>query len=265
MQETTKSNRPPWWLIVDGTNQVHVDAFGTGDASKAPDLLVRRVTALAGRESCAAVVVAFDSDAPTFRHGLVDGYKAGRTHRPEMDAAIEQAKIKLIANGIRAIAVPGFEADDIIATVADHATRYRYNAVVYSADRDLHQLIRKDLISQITSTKFDRGVLSAEYMTSDMLIEEYGVHPSQWCDFKILVGDKSDSIEGVRGIGPDAAAKLLKHCGTIDRFYESPFDCPLTDRQIQLLIRAKRRIPLLRQLVTLRRDVPMPALWWEGV
>ncbi|MFO0943572.1 MAG: 5'-3' exonuclease H3TH domain-containing protein [Pirellulales bacterium] len=101
-------------------------------------------------------------------------------------------------------------------------------------------------------------------MTADMLEAEYGVQPWQWIDFQIIVGGQ-DGLKGCDGVGPKGAAAVLKACGSLDKFFDSPFTAPLTGKQRTALIAFRPQIDNLRRLVTLVDSAPLPATWLEAI
>ncbi len=158
--------------------------------------------------------VAFDLKAPTFRHKMYNAYKAGRRATPE--ELLEQfapAKEVLTAMGFTIVEKEGYEADDIIGTLANAAAKEGKEAYVLTGDRDSLQLIGDGvtvLLATNTETiHFDRAAF----------IEHYGVEPSQFVDVKAIMGDKSDNIPGVGGIGEKGALKFISEFGTLENLY----------------------------------------------
>ncbi len=158
--------------------------------------------------------VAFDLKAPTFRHKMYDAYKAGRRATPE--DLLEQfapAKEVLAAMGFTIVEQEGYEADDIIGTLANAAAKEGKEAYVLTGDRDSLQLIGDGvtvLLATNTETiHFDRAAF----------VEHYGVEPSQFVDVKAIMGDKSDNIPGVSGIGEKGALKFISEFGTLENLY----------------------------------------------
>lgn len=260
----TGANKPPLWILIDATNAVHRDAHGCGIA-KAAATLGRRVEMMDAKWNPSAIVAAFDADGPTFRHQLYPQYKAGRKRLDGIDDAIAEAKEELGRRGIACMTSPEFESDDIIATISDAVREDGGQVMIYSADKDLHQLLVIGEVTQLQGVKKEGGSLSCQWMTACLLQSKYGVRPDQWVDWKVLVGDPSDNIPGVKGIGPEAATNILKACGSLDEFYKRPFAAPLSDRQRAAALNAKSLTPLARQLCTLRTDATLPELWKEGV
>lgn len=257
-------NTPPLWLLLDGENIVHADAYGCG-IDRSPAYLAERLRLLDERFSPSCTISLWDTDAPTFRHELFPAYKAGRKRLDGIERAIAGAKDVCHARNIATLSAVGFEADDLIATITAEATADGCQVLIYSTDRDLHQLIQQGHVKQCTKVRRSRGVLSFEMMNSASLRERYGVRPEQWVDFKVLTGDHSDGIPGIPHIGAKTAANVLESCGTLDGFYRYPFRAPISPRQRAAIINAKPTIEPMRTLCRVRTDAPLPELWKEGV
>ena len=174
--------------------------------------------------------VAFDLKQPTFRHEMFDGYKAKRHPTPEdLLAQFPPAKECLRAMGLHFLELPGYEADDLQGTVAAMAsTLPDAHAYVLSGDRDLLQLI-SDTVTVLLVTNND-----TLQMTPAAFYEKYGIPSSHFVDLKALMGDSSDNIPGVPGIGEKTALSLIAQFGTIDGVYAN-----LSDPQIKAGVRAK--------------------------
>ena len=160
--------------------------------------------------------VAFDLKAPTFRHKMYADYKAGRRATPpELLEQFAPAKDILRAMGFTVVEKEGFEADDLIGTLANAAAKDGKQAFVLTGDRDALQLIRDDitvlLATNTETVNFDRAAF----------VEHYGVSPEQFVDVKAIMGDKSDNIPGVAGIGEKGALKLIADFGSLDAVYAS--------------------------------------------
>lgn len=259
-----RTNKPPLWILIDATNAIHRDAHAAG-VTVAAKQVVKRVKLMIDTLQPACVIACFDPPGPTWRHRLEPTYKAGRARKEGVDQALLQARDEFFQAGIFAAECEGYEADDMIATLVDHAIANGRRAVIYSADQDLHQLLREGEVTQMTHCNRRFGKLEMGFVTSADLINKKGVWPNQWVDYKCLVGDTSDNLPGVAGIGPETAAKLLSSSGSIDDFYRNPHKAAITLKARTLILNAKPRIALLRDLFTLRRDVPLPELWMEAV
>ena len=161
--------------------------------------------------------VAFDLKAPTFRHKMYDAYKAGRHAMPdELRAQMPIAKQIVPMLGLHVLELEGYEADDILGTLAAMAREYSEDcrALVLTGDRDSLQLIDATT-NVLLATNQDTLV-----MDRDAFFAKYGVEPSQFVDVKALMGDSSDNIPGVPGIGEKTALKLISEYGSLDGIYE---------------------------------------------
>ena len=162
------------------------------------------------------IAVAFDLKAPTFRHKRYDGYKANRKGMPE-ELAVQLPYIKKIIEymGITILEKEGYEADDIIGTISDICRRSNAECFISTGDRDSFQLVNEKVTVRLAKTKGD--VL----YTPEIIMEEYGVTPKQMIEVKALMGDTSDNIPGVMGIGEKTALTLIKDFGSVDGVYEN--------------------------------------------
>ncbi|MBO8434200.1 MAG: DNA polymerase I [Tyzzerella sp.] len=159
--------------------------------------------------------VAFDLKAPTFRHKAFEGYKGTRKGMPdELREQMPVLKEILQKMGIKIYEKEGFEADDILGTLSKKALDMDILPVVVSGDRDLLQIADKKLKIKIPKTKGGKTEVE-EYYESDV-IEKYGVTPKQFIDMKALMGDTSDNIPGVPGIGEKTASKIIQEYGDIE-------------------------------------------------
>lgn len=165
-----------------------------------------------------AIAIAFDRREPTFRHEADANYKADRQATPE-EFITDLAYLRqlLTALNLQIITYAGYEADDILGTLAQQGSTAGYQVKIVSGDRDLFQLV--DPQKQINVLYLSRNPFqgSAGYSEYDWeaVVEKMGVTPLQIVDYKALCGDKSDNIPGVRGIGEKTAAKLLQQYGTL--------------------------------------------------
>ena len=168
--------------------------------------------------------VAFDLEQPTFRHEADDTYKEGRPEAPEgFLEDVQNLKELLTDFGLNIFTAPGYEADDVIGTLATQACEKGFRVKILSGDQDLFQLIDDDECITVLhlSNAFAKG--SRNGMVKEFKIEEVkaklDVLPSQVVDYKALCGDSSDNIPGVKGIGAKTAAKLLNEYGSLDAIY----------------------------------------------
>ena len=161
------------------------------------------------------LTVAFDVHAPTFRHEMYEAYKGTRKPMPEeLRQQVPLMKEMLTAMGIRIVEQPGLEADDILGTIAFKAEAEGKDAVIVSGDRDLLQLATDHIKIRIPKTK-KTGTEIEDYYAKDV-IEKYKVTPTQFIDMKALMGDASDNIPGVPGIGEKTASAIIEKYGSIE-------------------------------------------------
>jgi DNA polymerase-1 len=165
------------------------------------------------KEDGDSVIVVFDAKAPSFRHEAYEGYKAGRAPTPE-DFPRQLALIKELVDllGLVRLEVPGYEADDVLASLAKKAEKEGYEVRILTADKDLYQLL-----SDRIHVLHPEGHL----ITPAWLWEKYGLRPDQWADYRALTGDESDNLPGVKGIGEKTARKLLEEWGSLERLLKN--------------------------------------------
>ena len=165
------------------------------------------------------MAVAFDMRAPTFRHKMYSEYKGTRKGMPdELAAQMPMIKEVLNAMNIRIIEKEGYEADDILGTLAKKAGRKGYDVTILSGDRDTFQLATDKITIRIPRTK--AGKTEEDDYDKEKIIEQYGVEPKALIEVKGLMGDKSDNIPGVTGIGEKTALGMIKKYKTIEKLYE---------------------------------------------
>lgn len=164
------------------------------------------------------LAVAFDKKAPTFRHEEYDGYKANRKKMPdELSPQIGLIKEVLSALRIPIFEIEGYEADDVIGTLAKKGEKDGLDVIIVTGDRDSFQLITDRI--KVLYTK--KGISEIVRYDRDKVKERYGLKPSQLIDMKGLMGDSSDNIPGVPGIGEKTAISLLKEFGTLDNILDN--------------------------------------------
>lgn len=171
------------------------------------------------------IVVAFDLQEPSFRHQADEKYKATRKETPEeFIPDLENLKSLLSAFNLQIITAIGYEADDVLGTLAQKASKEGYQVKILTGDRDLFQLVdNQQKISVLYLSRNFRNPLDSGYAEFDELavIEKLGVKPTQVVDYKALCGDASDNIPGVRGIGEKTAVKLIQEYGTLENIYQN--------------------------------------------
>ncbi len=247
-------------LVVDGNSIINRAFYGvrplttksgkqTGAIYGMINIIYKQIKAVKP-DYCA---VAFDLKAPTFRHKMFDGYKEGRHPTPpELLSQFDDAKECLTLMGIHVLELAGYEADDIQGTVASFAhASDDMQSYILSGDRDLFQLI-DDKITVLWATNSD----TVTYDTN-AFVEKYGVLPSQFVDMKALMGDSSDNIPGVAGVGEKTAANLIKNFGTLDGIYENIESKDISKGVREKLTRDKENAYLSRTLAKIETNAPV--------
>lgn len=206
-----------------------------------------------------AMAIAFDLGEATFRHEADDTYKADRPETPE-DFIPDLANLHELLNGFNLpiFTAPGYEADDVLGTLAQRVTAAGYRVKILSGDRDLFQLIDSD--KEITVLNFSpdalkRSTNSITEFVAEQVKEKMGVLPSQIVDFKALCGDKSDNIPGVKGIGEKTAVQLLNTYGSLDHIYAALDE--IKGATQKKLASGKEDADRSRYLATIVLDVPI--------
>jgi len=193
------------------------------------------------------IIFAIDTKGPTFRNEIDPNYKANRkAPPPELTMQLPIAIEWIDKMGYKTLGMEGFEADDMIATVAYLAKEKGYNVRVVSHDKDLYQLIDDGEIVVIDAIK-------RKTMDEDACFEKYGVTPKQFIDYQSILGDTADNVPGVKGIGKVGAEKLLKEYGDLDSIYENIGT--IKGATQKKLIESKEGAYMSKELVTLKQDV----------
>lgn len=163
------------------------------------------------------LAIAFDEKGPIFRDELFAAYKGTRAPTPDdLKAQFPIARELATALGLPYWGVPGFEADDLIGTLAKQAQAKNIPSMIVTGDQDLYQLVNH----LIRVYNIGRGLNHAEVMDEERVKEKYGLSPSQLVDYKALRGDSSDNIPGVPGVGPKTAQQLISQFGSLEKLYE---------------------------------------------
>lgn len=261
----------PKLVLIDGNSLVHRAyhalpplSNSAGQPTNAVYGLVQMILPLLEAERPEQVVVAFDAPGPTFRHEMADTYKATRKAADvELRAQMDLARELVDALGLTRLEVSGVEADDLIGTLAERGHREGRDVLIISGDRDLVQLVKPG-VSVMATVK---GMSDTKIYDEAAVREQYGIGPEQIPDLKALAGDTSDNIQGIAGVGPVGAAKLLQEFGDVINLYDH------LDQVKQESLRRKletgRESALLgRQLARLQTDVPLDLteeqLAWHG-
>ncbi|MDR2438009.1 MAG: DNA polymerase I [Planctomycetaceae bacterium] len=196
---------------------------------------------------------AFDMSVPTFRVEIYDKYKANRTAMPDdLRPQIDFTHEILDAMGVLSFGISGFEADDILATIARMVTEQEGHCVLVTSDKDCRQLIN----NQVTLFNLRKQ----SFYRDKELFDDWGIKPEQVVDFQALVGDPIDNIPGVPLIGNKIAAELLNKFGTLENIFEHVSE--IAGKKRQETIKNNQELALIsRQLVKLRNDVPVEINW----
>ncbi len=205
-----------------------------------------------------ATAVAFDLRGPTFRHKLYDGYKATRKGMPdELAEQMQPLKDLLGMLGYTIVTCAGYEADDILGTFAAACRESGDDCYIATGDRDSLQLVGGLVQVLLTTTKFGRG--ETEEIDEHEVRERYGVSPAQLIDVKALMGDSSDTIPGVAGVGEKTALDLIQKFGSLDGVYANIDSPDIKPGARAKLIQDKEMAYLSRQLAEINCAVPIEA------
>ena len=250
-------------LILDGNSVINRAYFGVRPLTTREGLYTHAIYGFLNilermekEEQPEAICVAFDLHGPTFRHLRYDGYKANRHGMPEELAQ----QMPIMKQVLKAMNIPiyecqGWEADDVIGTVGRICSNNEWECVVVTGDRDSLQLIDENVhvklvISkpgQTTATLYDRAAFESEY----------GFEPKKLIDLKALMGDSSDNIPGVAGVGPKTAKELLAKFGSLDGVYQNLGDASIRPKLREKLEASKETAYLSYELATIHCDAPI--------
>ncbi len=196
------------------------------------------------------LAVCMDEKEETFRHKMYPEYKANRMKAPEdLHAAVPLIRETLSKMGVAVLSKPGYEADDVIASLTRKAGENRIASVMFTGDKDLLQLVSPS-VSALRPPK--KGGLSYTFFYEKEVYEEFSVHPGQIVDYLSLLGDSSDNIPGVKGIGAKGAAKLLGEYVSLEGIYRNIER--ITGKTKDKLIEGRAMAELSKKLVTLSFD-----------
>ena len=250
-------------LILDGNSVINRAFFGVKPLTTREGLYTHAIYGFLNilermekEEQPEAICVAFDLHGPTFRHLKYEGYKANRHGMPE-ELAMQMPVMKDV---LRAMNIPiyecqGWEADDVIGTVGKICSNNDWECVIVTGDRDSLQLIDKNVHVKLVISK--AGQTSSTLYTEELFREEYGFEPKKLIDLKALMGDSSDNIPGVAGVGPKTAKDLLAKFGSLDGVYENIDDPSIRPKLREKLVNDKENAYLSYELATIRPEAPM--------
>lgn len=209
------------------------------------------------------IAACFDTAKPTFRHRMYPDYKATRQKMPdELSVQLETIKELIAALGIRVIEEEGYEADDVIGTLTKQAAAMNYRVTLISFDKDFYQLLTMDRVSIIRP---GRGKVAEETVKREDVEKKLGVSPEQVVDYLALVGDSSDNVPGVPGVGPKTAVKLLREYRSVEHLIEQRER--ITMKKVRETM-DEEQLLLSRKLVTIdsgvELSVTLPSLVYQG-
>jgi DNA polymerase-1 len=248
----------PTIYLIDGTAQVYKAFYAIQSLSTSKGFptnaifgFIRMLIKLIQDESPQYLGVSFDLAAPTFRHELFEAYKAHRPDTPdELIQQVPKIKAFLKAMNIPIYEMEGYEADDVLATLAKKAEQQGMKTVIVSSDKDLLQLVSENIVT--LSERMGHKVV----YTPEKVKEKYGITPAQMQDFLGLVGDSSDNIPGIQGIGPKTASKLLEEFGSVENVLEH-LDAVKSPKLQESLKQGKETALQSKFLATVKTDVPI--------
>ncbi|MBQ3149819.1 MAG: DNA polymerase I [Clostridia bacterium] len=251
-------------LVLDGNSIINRAFYGiklltTKDGRFTNGIYGFMTILLRLRDECNpdGIVVAFDLKKPTFRHEMYSEYKAGRKGMPdELAQQMPVLKELLKAIGCTVLEKEGFEADDILGTLSHLCCEDSgFECVIATGDRDSLQLVNEETTVFLASTKMGRPV--TVHYTPDRVLEDYSVTPKQLIDIKALMGDSSDNIPGVAGVGQKTAIDLISKFGNIDYIYEHLDELEIKSGVREKLRNGKDSAYLSRTLGTICCEVPI--------
>ena len=203
-----------------------------------------------------ALCVAFDLHGPTFRHLKYEAYKANRHGMPEeLAAQMPVMKVVLRAMNIPIYECQGWEADDVIGTVSRLCADADWDCVILTGDRDSLQLVNDRVTVKLVRTQ--GGQTRSVNYDPATFEAEYGLEPIRLIDLKALMGDSSDNIPGVAGVGPKTATELLHRFGTLDGIYENLTPQNMKGKLYEKLVNGREMAYLSYELATIRCDAPL--------
>ncbi len=251
-------------MVIDGNSIVNRAFYGMNQALATRDGtptnaifgFLTILLKLLDEEQPDELAVAFDMKAPTFRHLAYDGYKATRHAMPEdLATQIPILKEVLDAMNIRRYQLEGWEADDLLGTMARIQGEQGGTTVIVTGDKDSLQLIDQHTTVKLISTRM--GQTTEKNMTPEVFREAYGFDPIHIIDLKALMGDSSDNIPGVKGVGEKTAMDLVQKYNTIDAIYEKLPDIEAKPGIIKKLTEGEDSARMSYDLATIRREAPM--------
>jgi len=250
-------------LILDGNSVLHRAYYAlpdwrnrSGEATAGVYGFLSMMLSVIGELKPTHVVITFDDPSPTFRHNMYVGYQTNREKERQIDediwGQVEKLKIVFAKIGIPVFQTAGFEADDLIGTIATKcsmptSSRFAGNAqcIIITGDKDLMQLVN-DNVNLYMPIK---GMSDMQMIDKDKVKDKLGVWPEQVIDYKALVGDSSDNYPGIVGIGPKTAVQLIEEFGSFEEIVKKSGN--------QKVVNGYESGELSKRLATIKTDVPV--------
>lgn len=248
------------FIIIDGNSLMHRAFYALPPLTNKEGLhtnvvygFVNMINKLIDGFNPKYMAIAFDTKAPTFRHEEYTEYKAKRQRMPEeMAEQIPYLKQVVDAMSIERIEIDGYEADDIIGTLSKASDDEDIHTLIVTGDRDAFQLISPNVHVLITK----KGISDMEEYDREKLISQYTVSPEQVVDLKGLMGDASDNIPGVPGVGEKTALELLKQFGSIDNLLNNTSQ--IKKNKVRENVENNKEMAIMsKRLATIKRDIPV--------
>ena len=263
MPDVTNFGRAKKLVLIDGNSLLYRGFFAmrslttsSGQPTNAVFSFTMMLLTLLSEQQPDVIIAAWDTSKPTFRHVAFSDYKGQRSAPPpELREQGPIAREMVIAFNIPMIEAPGFEADDIIGTLARRGRGQGYEVLIVTGDLDALQLVEPG-VRVMTTVK---GVTDTVIYDDDAVLKRYGLRPDQLADYRGLKGDTSDNIPGVPGVGDKTASQLLQQYGTTENLVEHIGE--IKQGKLQASLEASReQIVLSKRLATIVRDVPLPGI-----
>ncbi len=247
-------------ILIDGSGYIFRAYYAIGRLSNSKGIptnavfgFVNMLLKVLEDEKPTKLAICFDPPKPSFRRDVYKEYKANREKPPE-DLIPQFSLIQQVVDcfGIQRLQADGFEADDVIATVTDLAEKQGYRVEIITGDKDLMQLVNE------STTLYD--TMKGKRIGAAEVREKFQVGPEQVVDILALMGDSSDNIPGVSGIGPKTAAELINAYGSLQGIYEN-LESIKQEKRRNTLVEQKAAAFLSQDLATVRRNVPLDFTW----
>ncbi len=250
-------------LVIDGNSIVNRAFYGIRMLTTKSGMYTNAITGflnilikLKTEHNPNEIAIAFDLKAPTFRHNMYSDYKAHRKGMPE-ELAMQMPVLKelLLYLGYNIVSCEGYEADDILGTLSNECAKRNDICLLATGDRDSLQLVNKTTSVLLATTKAGKSITLV--MDENAVHEQYGLTPKQLIDVKSLMGDASDNIPGVAGVGEKTALTLIQNFNSLNEVYENISDDRIKKGAREKLINCKDNAFLSYELATINCNVPI--------